>query len=46
MSRFFEHVQSENPHIRVHNLHPGGIQTNMAVKTQAAGMNIPMDDSK
>ncbi|KAK1252039.1 hypothetical protein MKX08_003226 [Trichoderma sp. CBMAI-0020] len=43
-SRFFEHVQSENPHIRVHNVHPGGIQTRMADKTQAAGMEIPMDD--
>ncbi|UKZ84171.1 uncharacterized protein TrAFT101_000089 [Trichoderma asperellum] len=43
-SRFFEHVQAENPHIRVHNVHPGGIQTRMADKTQAAGMTIPMDD--
>ena len=45
-TRFFEFVQSENPHIRVHNLHPGGIQTRMAEKTQAAGMKIPMDDGK
>jgi NAD(P)-dependent dehydrogenase (short-subunit alcohol dehydrogenase family) len=45
-SRFFEHVQAENPHIRVHNVHPGGIQTRMADKTQAAGMEIPMDDRK
>ncbi len=45
-TRFFEFVQLENPHIRVHNLHPGGIQTRMAEKTQAAGMEIPMDHGK
>ena len=46
-SKIFEVVQVENPSIRVHNVHPGGIQTQMAEKTQAAGLvAVPMDDGK
>ncbi|KAL2845025.1 putative NADP(+)-dependent dehydrogenase [Aspergillus pseudoustus] len=43
-SRFFEFVQVENPHIRVHNIHPGTIATRMMDKTRAAGYEFPEDD--
>jgi NAD(P)-dependent dehydrogenase (short-subunit alcohol dehydrogenase family) len=45
-ARLFEYVQAENPNIRVHNIHPGGIETQMVVKTKEAGMDFPLDDSK
>lgn len=45
-ARLFEYIQAEFPNIRIHNIHPGGIETQMAVKTRDAGMDIPMDDSK
>jgi NAD(P)-dependent dehydrogenase (short-subunit alcohol dehydrogenase family) len=44
-SKIFELVQVENPDIRVHNVHPGGIKTQMVDKTEAAGpMAVPLDD--
>ncbi len=44
-SKIFELVQVENPNIRVHNVHPGGIKTQMVDKIEAAGlMAVPLDD--
>jgi NAD(P)-dependent dehydrogenase (short-subunit alcohol dehydrogenase family) len=45
-TRFFEYVQLENPHIRVHNVHPGAIQTAMAAKVLKAGIDLPLDNSE
>jgi NAD(P)-dependent dehydrogenase (short-subunit alcohol dehydrogenase family) len=42
-SRFFEHVAGEYPDIRVHNVHPGVIETAMEAKSRAAGYEFPLD---
>lgn len=43
-ARFFESVAAENPDVRVHNVHPGAIDTEMGKKAADAGMKLPLDD--
>jgi NAD(P)-dependent dehydrogenase (short-subunit alcohol dehydrogenase family) len=42
-TRFFEYVQAENPQIRVANVHPGVVATQMEAKSRANGYEFPMD---
>ena len=44
--KFFEMVQAENPGLRVVNVHPGVIKTDMSDKTVAHGEVFPFDDGK
>jgi NAD(P)-dependent dehydrogenase (short-subunit alcohol dehydrogenase family) len=41
--RFMEFITTENPTVRVVNLHPGSMETDMNNK---AGIKLPMDDGK
>jgi NAD(P)-dependent dehydrogenase (short-subunit alcohol dehydrogenase family) len=43
-ARFFESVAAENPDLRVHNVHPGVIATEMGDKAKGEGMQLPEDD--
>ena len=45
-ARFFESVAVEHPEIRVHNVHPGSIATEMGQKAKDGGLELPMDDSE
>ena len=45
-ARFFESVAFENPDVRVHNVHPGAIATEMGQKATDAGLVLPQDDSE
>jgi NAD(P)-dependent dehydrogenase (short-subunit alcohol dehydrogenase family) len=42
-TRFFEYVQAENPQIRVANIHPGVVATDMHAKSQRNGYEFPMN---
>ncbi|KAI9736308.1 MAG: hypothetical protein M1834_001194 [Cirrosporium novae-zelandiae] len=42
--RMFDSFQLENPNFRVHHIHPGVIRTDMAKKTEAAGIIMPYDN--
>lgn len=43
-NRFFEYVQDEYPHIRITNIHPGVIETEMGKQVFASGKAMPVDD--
>jgi NAD(P)-dependent dehydrogenase (short-subunit alcohol dehydrogenase family) len=43
-ARFFESVAAENPDVRVHNVHPGAVDTEMGKKAADGGMKLPQDD--
>jgi NAD(P)-dependent dehydrogenase (short-subunit alcohol dehydrogenase family) len=43
-ARFFECVAAENPDLRVHNVHPGAVDTEMGKKAADQGMKLPLDD--
>jgi NAD(P)-dependent dehydrogenase (short-subunit alcohol dehydrogenase family) len=45
-SRFFEAVAAEEPGIRVMQIHPGVIATDMGNKSIEAGLVLPLDDSR
>ena len=45
-ARFFESVAAEHPELRVHNVHPGVIATEMGKKGKEGGMVMPEDDSE
>ena len=45
-ARFFESVAAENPDLRVHNVHPGAVDTEMGKKASDAGMKLPLDDGE
>ena len=46
-TKLFEFVQLEHPEIRVINLHPGVVETNMSVKAkQQSGIEWPLDSGK
>lgn len=45
-ARFFESVAVENPDVRVHNVHPGIIATEMGQKATDGGLVLPQDDSE
>lgn len=42
-NRFFEYVQDEYPHVRVTNIHPGVVETEMGKQVFASGKTIPID---
>ena len=44
--KFFEMVQAENPSIRVLNVHPGVIKSDMSDKSTAHGEKFPFDDGE
>jgi NAD(P)-dependent dehydrogenase (short-subunit alcohol dehydrogenase family) len=44
--KFFEYVAAEYPQVRVMNVHPGVLSTEMGAKGRAAGMTMSFDDSK
>ena len=43
---FFEAVAAENPDVRVIEIHPGAVETEMATKAADAGLVLPPDDGK
>jgi len=43
-TRMFEYLQAENPNLRVVNVHPGVVDTDINASTEMAGMGV--DDSK
>ncbi|KFX96090.1 hypothetical protein O988_05486 [Pseudogymnoascus sp. VKM F-3808] len=43
--KLYEYVAAKNPAIRVMNLHPGALDTEMGQKGRDAGVNVPFDDS-
>lgn len=45
-ARAMEYFAAENPQMRVHNLHPGVVQTEMAKKSSGGGIEFKFDDSK
>ncbi|RDW89013.1 hypothetical protein BP6252_01045 [Coleophoma cylindrospora] len=42
--KMMEYLAVENPHVRVHMLHPGFIDTAMSRKSAQAGFAVPLDD--
>lgn len=45
-AKVMEYFAHETPHVRVHNVHPGVIQTEMAKKTAESGQSLIFDDSE
>jgi len=45
-ARMMEYFAFENPHVRVHIIHPGIVQTDMYKKSSEGGLDFPFDDSK
>ncbi len=43
LARVMDHVAVENPHVRVYNVHPGQVETDMVKET---GMSLPSYDSR
>ncbi|KAL3427800.1 hypothetical protein PVAG01_01309 [Phlyctema vagabunda] len=41
-----DHFADENPHVRVHSVHPGVIASGMNQKAAESGLVLPYDDSK
>jgi NAD(P)-dependent dehydrogenase (short-subunit alcohol dehydrogenase family) len=45
-ARLMEYFAFENPQVRVHNIHPGVVMTDMYKKSSEGGMEFQFDDSK
>jgi NAD(P)-dependent dehydrogenase (short-subunit alcohol dehydrogenase family) len=45
-AKVMEYFAHETPHVRVHNVHPGVIQTEMAKKTAESGQSLIFDESE
>jgi NAD(P)-dependent dehydrogenase (short-subunit alcohol dehydrogenase family) len=45
-ARLMEYFAFENPDVRVHNIHPGVVQTEMFQKSSELGMEFEFDDSE
>ena len=45
-ARLMEYFAFENPQVRVHNIHPGVVLTDMYQKSSEGGMEFQFDDSK
>lgn len=43
-AKVIEYLGFENPHVRVHIVHPGSIDTEMSKKAAAAGLSLPFED--
>ncbi|CAN9325051.1 unnamed protein product [Alternaria alternata] len=43
-ARLMEYFAFENPHVRIHNIHPGIVQTEMYKKSSEGGMEFEFDD--
>lgn len=43
-NRFFEYVQDEYPLVRITNIHPGVVETEMYKQLSATGKKLPLDD--
>ena len=44
--KLFEYAAAECPAVRVMNLHPGALDTDMGQKGRDAGVHVPFDDGK
>jgi NAD(P)-dependent dehydrogenase (short-subunit alcohol dehydrogenase family) len=45
-AKMIEYFAFENPHVRVHTIHPGVIETNMSTKSTSGGLKFKFDDSE
>lgn len=43
-AKLMEYAAMENPHVRVHTIHPGVVATPMNKKTADAGFSLPFDE--
>lgn len=45
-AKLMDYAALENPHVRVHNIHPGVVDTVMNKKSVEGGLVLPFDEGK